>query len=139
MPTPDRDPAWRRFERAGEVIAEQVFEPWRWTTESGEVLSAEAGDWRLRAEPGGASWSVRDDIFRSTHRHLAGNRWRRTGSVSARPAAAGEMIDTLEGPVTAAAGDWVIRGDAGECWPVSAAEFSRRYAPIEPPPGARPD
>ena len=130
MTTPEPAGGWQRFERAGEVIAEQICRPWSWTTESGDVMSAEPGDWKLRTGSDGAPWSVRDDIFRSSYRHITGNRWRRTGSVLARPAVDGEVIDTLEGPVTATAGDWVVRGDAAEQWPVGAAEFAERYRRI---------
>lgn len=129
MPMPDPDEGWQRFERAGEVIAEQICEPWNWTAESGDVMSAEPGDWKLRRGDDGAPWSVRDDIFRSSYTHVTGNRWRRMGTVAARPAVDGEVIDTLEGPVTASAGDWVVRGDAGEQWPVGAAQFLERYRP----------
>ncbi len=72
-------------------------------------------------------WSVRDDIFRARYEHVDGDRWRRHGVVAARPARTGEVIDTLEGPVTAAEGDWVVRGEQGEQWPVPADEFARRY------------
>ena len=87
----------------------------------------------------GDEHSVRDDIFRATHEHVGGNRWRRTGTVEARPARAGEVVDTLEGPVTAAEGDWVVRGDAGECWPVPADAFAERYESVGPDRPAGPD
>ena len=40
---------------------------------------------------------------------------------------------TLEGRVTAAEGDWVVRGEQGEKWPVPADEFARRYAKVDAP------
>jgi len=133
--TPEEPRGWLRFDRIGEVIAEQVDHSWSWTTHSGDSLGAEPGDWMLRRCADGPPWSVRDDIFRASYRHIAGNRWQRTGSVLARPAAAGETVDTLEGPVRTAAGDWVVRGSAGECWPVGAAEFARRYRRVDPQSG----
>ena len=48
--------------------------------------------------------------------------------VQARPAHAGETIDTVEGPAIAAEGDWVVRGADGEQWRVPGAEFAQRYA-----------
>ena len=39
----------------------------------------------------------------------------------------GETINTLEGPTTAAEGDWIVRGVDGEQWPVPGDEFARRY------------
>jgi hypothetical protein len=75
----------------------------------------------------GHSWRVRDDIFRASHRRVHRNEWRRRGTVLARPALPGETIHTLEGPVTADEGDFVIQGDRGEQWPVRPEEFRRRY------------
>ncbi len=60
-----------------------------------------------------------------------GNQWRRCGTVFARPAHPGETIETLEGPTTAADGDWVVRGSDGEQWPVPADQFGQRYAEVD--------
>ena len=54
-------------------------------------------------------------------------------TVFARPAQPGETIKTLEGPTTAADGDWVVRGADGEEWPVPAREFAERYAQPDAP------
>lgn len=122
-----KDSAWQHFRRTGTVRAEQRSEPWSWTTQSGEAVQAQAGDWAVRESDGDDPWSVRDDIFRARHDHIDGDRWRRHGVVAARPARAGEVIDSLEGPVTAAEGDWVVQGEQGEYWPVPVDEFARRY------------
>lgn len=119
-------PVWQPYRRVGLVTAEQRSAPWTWTSQSGETMQANAGDWEVRAD--GQSWSVRDDIFRATYEHVEGAQWRRRGRVLARPAQPGETIETLEGPVTAADGDWVVRGADGEQWPVPADEFAQRYA-----------
>jgi hypothetical protein len=66
-------------------------------------------------------------IFRASHRRTPRDTWQRTGKVLVREARPGETIHTLEGPVTAAAGDWVIQGNRGEKWPVGGDEFRRRY------------
>jgi hypothetical protein len=125
--------AWRRFRRTGTVIAEQRSEPWSWTTRSGDTVSAGAGDWRVRESDDGDAWSVRDDLFRARYEHINGNRWRRHGLVTARPAHPGEVIETLEGTVTAAEGEWIVRGEQGEQWPVPPDEFARRYeGPVSP-------
>ena len=123
---------WQSFQRTGTVMAEQRAEPWTWRTDSGHVLHAAAGDWSVVDEQGGSAWSVRDDIFRSRHEHVAGKRWRRLGMVQARPARHGETIDTLEGPVVASDGDWVVKGEGGEQWPVPAKAFSQRYRSTVP-------
>jgi hypothetical protein len=72
-------------------------------------------------------------LFRSAH--LGGDRWRRTGEVSGRPAAPGEIVRSLEGDQIAAAGEWVLRGDAGEEWLVTSAHLAAHYRPLpEVPP-----
>ena len=101
-------PVWQQFRRAGTVVAQRHAAPWSWTSASGQPMHAGAGDWEVRGA-GDETWSVRDDIFRSTHEQLDRTRWRRTGLVHARKARAGEVIDTLEGPLTAQAGDWIVR------------------------------
>lgn len=42
-----------------------------------------------------------------------------------------QTIATLEGPVDCQAGDAIVTGVLGERWPVSAAEFERKYEPAE--------
>ncbi len=118
---------WETFQRAGTVIAEHRDDAWTWTTRSGETLRADAGDWAVREPDDEQWWSVREDIFRSSYEHLDGSRWRRVGTVQARPARECEVVTTLEGPVTASAGDWVVQGEHGDTWPVPGDEFEHRY------------
>ena len=123
-------PTWRRYRRVGVVTAQQRDEAWTWTSESGHEMRAGSGDWVV--EDDGARWSVRDDIFRATYEYVDGRSWRRTGFVSARPARPNETVDTLEGTAAADSGGWIVRGERGEFWPVSADEFRRRYeGPVE--------
>lgn len=42
-----------------------------------------------------------------------------------------QVIQTLEGPVSANLGDAVVTGVAGECWPITATDFSKKYAPAQ--------
>jgi hypothetical protein len=118
-------PKWQQFDRVGTVIAERRSEPWSWTSASGQTMHASAGDWAIQGG-NGQTWSVRDDIFRSTH-EFDGTRWHRTGIAHARKALAGEVIETLEGPLTAQAGDWIVRGPTGEQWPVRPDVFRQQY------------
>ncbi|WP_264000779.1 RyR domain-containing protein [Mycobacterium intermedium] len=125
-------PLWQSFIRVGTVTAEQRSEPWTWQSDSGHTMQADAGDWAVQAD--GKTWSVRDDIFRETYEPAdEPGRWRRKGRVQARPAYPGETVETLEGPTTAADGDWIVRGVDGEQWPVPGAEFTCRYAAFHPP------
>jgi hypothetical protein len=128
-------PMWQTYERVGTVTAKRRRTPWKWTTESGQTAHALAGDWEL--SDGAHSWSVRNDIFRASYRHRHETQWQRKGTVLARPARPGETIHTLEGPITADDGDYVIQGDRGEQWPVPPDEFRRRYrgpVPVYEPP-----
>jgi hypothetical protein len=124
-------PVWEKYERVGSVVAEQRTDPWTWRTQTGETLAGSAGDWEVRESTGGASWSVRDDIFHDTYEQVDGAQWRRRGTFMARRAQPGEQIQTEEGPVTAANGDWVVRGARGEEWPVPAERFAERYRRVE--------
>jgi hypothetical protein len=123
-------PLWRTFVRDGTVSAEQRKAPWTWKSDSGHTMTAAAGDWAVSED--GKTWSVRDDIFRETYEDAGDGKWRRKGRVQARPANAGETVNTLEGPTNAAEGDWVVRGSTGEQWPVPGDEFARRYTEIHP-------
>lgn len=116
-------PMWRTYERVGTVTAKRVRRQRTWVAVPGETKAART--WEVC--DGGHSWPVRDDIFRASYRHTHGNEWERCGTVLARPARPGETIHTLDGPVTAKEGDYVVQGDRGEQWPVPPDEFARRY------------
>jgi hypothetical protein len=89
-------------------------------------MQAEAGDWQV-TDDAGRSWSVAPGIFVRSYEHVAGDRWRRTGRATARPAVAGEVINSLEGQQTASKGDWVIRGSRGEEWITTGEHFTANY------------
>jgi hypothetical protein len=119
-------PKWRPYRRVGEVNARRRYRPWSWTTASGDVMRAKAGDWDLR-DDADARWSVRNDVFRTSYRRVRGSRWAANGVVFARQAQPGETIETLEGPSTTVEGDWVVMGDTGEQWATPDAKFTQRY------------
>jgi len=119
--------------RRGEVTAERSDTSWTWTSESGEIMQGEVGDWRVTNDSG-RSWSVAPKIFTSTYEHVDSNRWRRTGRAWARPAVPGEVIKSLEGRQTAAEGDWVIRGSKGDEWVTDSDHFAGSYEINEPSP-----
>jgi hypothetical protein len=110
------------------VTAEQRDAAWTWTAHSGQTMQAKSGDWALQ-DSAGDSWSVADDVFRDSYEQVDETKklWRRTGVVLARPARIGETVETLEGPVRAGPGDWVVRGTRHELWPVPADVFAQRY------------
>jgi len=111
------------------------------------VMEAEPGDWHVRDEEG-AERTVRDAQFRASHEQVDGHRWARTGEVRAWRVSEPTTVVTLEGPATAAAGDWIVEGLGGERWPVPASQFERGHVACsgqpqavgaeDPGPGPRP-
>lgn len=55
--------------------------------------------------------------------------WMGSSNASYRPGIAAIFIPTLEGVMEAKAGDWVIKGVAGEFYPCKAAIFDATYEP----------
>ena len=118
-------PMWQTHRRVGTVTAKHRRMRWVWTTAAGKSMQASPGDWEV--SDGRRSWPIHNRMFRDSHERNQGRSWERKGDVLARPARPGETIHTLEGPVKAADGDWVIQGSRGEQWPLSDDEFRRRY------------
>lgn len=110
------------------VTAEQLTVQRTWETASGSTLTARAGDWLV--SDGETDWSVAAQIFDDTYSGLGGGRYAKTAVVVARQLPAKAVIQTLEGPAVAEAGDWLVRNPGGDVWPVPHAEFDRRYAPL---------
>jgi len=124
--------AGQRYRRIGTVRARRVPTEWTWVTESGATMIARPRDWRV-SDDGGDAWSVTDADFRRTYTHMAGDVYRRTGVVSARPTVAHEQVASTEGVERAVEGDWVVQDDAGKQWIVPAARFAEVYRLEEPP------
>jgi TrkA-N domain len=110
------------FHRRGEVRAGRLRSAGTWTAADGTVMQAAPGDWRIQDGQGNVR-TVRDAQFRATHTRQGAGRWARTGQVRAWQVSEPTTVRTLEGRVTAAAGDWIVQGPGGERWPVPAALF----------------
>lgn len=121
---------WVRLRRRGEVRAVRRDEGWEWTAGDGTVLHGQPGDWEVTGDDGGTR-SVAASIFERTHEPLGGDRWRRVGEVRGRRARPGEVVHTLEGDLTARAGQWVLHGVAGEEWLVSGEHLEESYDRVE--------
>lgn len=107
------------------VRAVQVTEDSSWTTEQGDELNAHAGDWWVI--DGDDRWSVTAGVFAATYEPVGDEGFRKTATVTAVQLDEPFAVDTLEGVATGAPGDWLVRNQTGECWPVPAAVFARRY------------
>lgn len=127
---PDPSRRWRAFEREGSTVtAERLTDPWAWRLHDGTQLLASAGDWRVTDGHGDAR-SVAPGEFARSYESLGDGRYRRTGRVLARRAEPGETVTTLEGDAIAGDGDWVVRGEGGEEWPVTAERFTVGYRAV---------
>lgn len=123
---------WRSFRRVGVVFAERRTEQWSWTTETGDQMRGEAGDWSV-VDDAGVERSVDDESFRLSYEPTdEAGEYSRTGVFRARQVHVEEIIATDEGPVRARVGDWVVQGARGEVWPVPSERFLASYeGPIE--------
>lgn len=117
--------AGRQYRSVGVVTASRVIDDCEWTTSSGDVLQARAGDWEV--SDGTDTWSVAGNIFTQTYVQVEGNNYRKASQVTAVAMAESFAVETLEGLASGEPGDWLVRNPSGECWPVPAAVFSRRY------------
>lgn len=122
--------AGRKFQRKGEVQARQLSEPVDWTTERGDVLHGELGDWWVTS-PDGAVRTVAAADFAETYAHIEGDRYQRFGVFQARRAVEVEVIPTPEGTATAHPGDWVVTDPNGNSWPVPDPVFRAGYQPVD--------
>ncbi|KUI26049.1 hypothetical protein AU195_13775 [Mycobacterium sp. IS-1496] len=118
---------WRSFRRVGVVLAERRTEPWTWTTEAGDQMVGEAGDWSV-VDDAGVERSVDDESFRLSYEPTdEAGKYLRTGVFHARQVQVEETVATEEGPARARVGDWVVKGARGEVWPVPAERFLASY------------
>lgn len=128
---------WARYQRFGTVHAFKLDEGVTWTVGSvdqkpgsAEELVGRAGDWCVEDTSGGVR-TVTNQRFHATHRHVKGDRWERCAEVDARVSPGGEIVDSLEGQVTAQKGDWIVRDDSGNSWPVPDAHFRATYVRVD--------
>ena len=115
-----------RYRRTGEVTAHRLASAAEWTTGQGDVLRGQTGDWVVSSIDGGIR-TVTSAAFHDSYEPVGKGRYRRTGEVSARQARTREVVQTSEGPATAAPGDWVVTADDGTSWPVPASVFGATY------------
>lgn len=117
-----------KFTRRGTVrLVRTVDAPEQWSTKSGAAMTASVGD--LIVSDGASHWSITRDEFDRTYRLLDGDTYERRGEVEAVLARPGQVVQSVEGPQTAVAGDWLVTNDRGFTWLVPWSHFVRSYSP----------
>lgn len=114
------------YRRIGVVTARRLQTGTTWRTANGELLQAKAGDWLVFDQSGGER-VIANCPFLATHKLLSGDSWERCARVEARRAKRAESVMTLEGPVEALPGDWIVTDESGNTWPVPDSHFRTSY------------
>ena len=121
--------ASRVFRRVGEVTARRLEEDLAWVTQRGDRLQGHAGDWVVESLDGGQR-TVKHEEFLTLYEPIGGDRWRRTGTVTAHQVSTPVTVSTLEGVARAEPGDWIVTAPDGSSWPVPDEVSRRSYEPV---------
>lgn len=117
------------FRRVGPPVTARLLEEQiEWINSTGDVMRGEPGDWMITDATGGVR-TIKDSQLRASYRHVSGDVWQREGQVRATRVDVDTEVDTLEGPATARAGDWIVTSEDGAQWPVPDDEFRTGYIP----------
>lgn len=125
-----REFQYQNYKKVGTVKAEQLTKPTSWTTSKGEVMHAEAGDWKITGSDGSV-WSVKPDIFSQTYSQVDGSPgvFAKTAITRALKLTGPMTVKTLEGTGSGQAGDYLVVGPKGEQYIVPKAQFEATYQP----------
>lgn len=116
-----------RYERVGFVTAAELTVQRTWTTDQGDELTSQPGDFWV-VDAAGAGRGVARDRFADLYEPTGvPGRYRRRGTVTARRVRSRETVPTLEGPAVAEPGMWVLTDDHGDSWPVTDAYLRQHY------------
>ncbi len=114
-----------------EIRAEKAIRDGLVETGGGKLSYRAGKDYVVEHESGGRA-VVRADIFEKLYRPLGAGRYAKRDDVVLhyftlpRPV----LVRTLEGLQRANAGDWIMKGVAGELWPVPASDAGEKYIEI---------
>lgn len=130
-----------RFMSVRCVRAHRLTDDIAWSaTEDRSKLQALSGDWVLTdADDAWAGfWTVEQNVFSATYQEVRPGIFRKTAVVRAAQLKEDALVETIEGDVSAVAGDWLVTNPTGDSWPVKNAEFVLRYKeiPLGEEPGA---
>lgn len=128
---------FQHYKKLGTVRAEQLKQPMEWKSSNGDPLRGEAGDWKVTG-PDGSTWTVKPDIFQQTYSAVPGSNgeFAKTAITKAMKMTGPMTVQTLEGPASGQAGDYLVVGPKGEQYIVNGAKFESMYRPSDPPPGS---
>lgn len=95
-------------------------------------LRAEPGDWIITGI-NGKQYPCKPDIFEKTYEPVdnSGKFRKKPVIIEAFQTNEEMIINTLEGPLYAAPGDWIITGIAGEQYPCKPSTFEKIYEPVD--------
>lgn len=116
-----------RYRRVGIVTASELTEQVTWTTDQGDELTSQPGDFWVVDAAGAGRGVARSrfaDLYEPTD---VPGRFRRRGTVTGRRVRAREVVPTLEGPAVAEPGMWVLTDDHGDSWPVTDDYLRQHY------------
>lgn len=111
--------------KTASVTAVQLAEDSVWFTARGDKLTGRAGDWVL--SDGASEWTCDATIFAATYEQRPDGRYTKTATTMVAQMGEPFTIDTLEGPASGVANDWIAAGDAGDVWPVPNEYAERNY------------
>lgn len=120
------------FKRNGKARAVRLDAPRTWTSNKGDRLQAQAGDWWVMTGEGRSldERSVDPESFARTYELIGGSTYERKGEVEARQVLEEETVETREGAAIARFRDWIVTDDAGASWPVPGHAFGNLYEPV---------
>ena len=130
--SPPRGVRWRRVRPK----PQPPVRAWRaeadCTVETGQgTLRARGGADYIVDYGGGDRAVVRADIFERTYARAGDGCYTKRSDIVLRYFTLDHpvMVETLEGPQRAAAGDWIVEGAVGELWPAPREKALAKYEP----------
>ena len=116
------------------VRAEWLVDEWTCVTANGSPVRAAPGDNRLTDADSAAQWSIAPGALRHGYVEVVPGEHESRGEVTADrvDGAAHRTVATLECPVVAHPGDWVVTAADGSQLVVVDSWFRDRYEPVPP-------
>ncbi|MFN8372546.1 MAG: hypothetical protein U0694_06680 [Anaerolineae bacterium] len=130
--------------KQGYTYAKRMQIPFQVRLKNGDVIYGAKGDYVCTDTDASERWIVADDIFEQTYRRVTRSKvaaaqrsrlleryhfhiYRKTAVTWAKELTQPMMVHTLEGPVSAEAGEYLCMGAQGEQWPQMRERFEENY------------